>query len=91
MNDPSGSVFAGACVPCGVFRPSYASIGAEGTGVDVAALIEALTLAVHEVAGAPLDKIVVVINEIPRNRWGEGGVLGSNPDFPELSRRRSKA
>lgn len=55
------------------------------------ALIEGLTKAVHEVAGAPLDKIVVVIKEIPRNRWGEGGVLGSNPEFPELSRRRSKA
>lgn len=55
------------------------------------ALIEALTHAVHEVAGAPLDKIVVVINEIPQNRWGEGGVLGSNPDFPELSRRRVTA
>ena len=55
------------------------------------ALIEVLTQAVHDVAGAPLDKIVVVINEIPRNRWGEGGVLGSNPEFPELSRRRSKA
>lgn len=53
------------------------------------ALIEALTNVVHEIAGAPMDKIVVIINEIPQNRWGEGGVLGSNPDFPELSRRRT--
>jgi 4-oxalocrotonate tautomerase len=53
------------------------------------ALIEALTHTVHEVAGAPLDKITVVINEIPQNRWGEGGVLGSHPDFPALSRRRA--
>jgi 4-oxalocrotonate tautomerase len=54
-------------------------------------LIEALTLTTHEVTGTPLDKITVVINEIPTTRWGEGGVLGSNPDFAELSRRRSKA
>jgi len=53
------------------------------------ALIEALTKVVHEIADAPMDKIVVVINEIPQTRWGEGGVLGSNPEFPELSRRRS--
>lgn len=42
MNDPSGSVFAGACVPCGVhgvFQPSRVSMG----DVDVAALIEAIT------------------------------------------------
>lgn len=55
------------------------------------ALIEGLTKVAHEVAGAPLDKITVVINEIPTNRWGEGGVLGSNPEFPALSRRRSQA
>lgn len=55
------------------------------------ALIEAVTDAVHEVSGAPLDKIVVVINEVPPTRWGEGGVLGSNPRFAELSRRRSKS
>lgn len=53
------------------------------------ALIESLTKVVHEIAGAPIDKIVVIINEIPQNRWGEGGVLGSNPDFPELSRHRT--
>lgn len=54
------------------------------------ALIEALTDTVHEVVGAPLDKITVVINEIPQSRWGEGGVLGSDPDFPVLSRRRAR-
>jgi 4-oxalocrotonate tautomerase len=54
------------------------------------ALIEALTDTVHEVVGAPLDKITVVINEIPQSRWGEGGVLGSDPDFPALSRRRAR-
>jgi 4-oxalocrotonate tautomerase len=54
------------------------------------ALIEGLTLTAHEVTGAPMDKIIVVIKEIPQARWGEGGVLGSDPDFSELSRRRSK-
>ena len=54
-------------------------------------LIEALTHTVHEVSGAPLDKIIVVIQEVPTNRWGEAGVLGSHPEFPTLSRRRTAA
>lgn len=53
------------------------------------ALIEALTRATREVTGAPLDKITVLIQEIQTNRWGEGGTLGSDPDFATLSRRRS--
>jgi len=52
-------------------------------------LIEELTSTVRRVTGAPLDKIVVYVQEIPQNRWGEGGTLGSNPEFAELSRRRS--
>ncbi|MER7916527.1 MULTISPECIES: tautomerase family protein [unclassified Streptomyces] len=52
-------------------------------------LIEELTATVHRVIGAPLDKITVFIQEIPQNRWGEGGVLGTNPGFAELSRRRA--
>ncbi|MFI9269869.1 4-oxalocrotonate tautomerase family protein [Kitasatospora sp. NPDC052896] len=52
-------------------------------------LIEELTTTVHKVTGAPFDKITVYINEIPQNRWGEGGVLGTNPEFAELSRRRT--
>ncbi|RRR99521.1 tautomerase family protein [Glycomyces terrestris] len=51
-------------------------------------LIEALTATTHEVTGAPLDKITVVVHEIPQARWGEAGVMATNPDFPELSRRR---
>ncbi len=50
-------------------------------------LIEELTSTVHRVTGAPLDKITVYIHEVPPNRWGEGGALGSNPDFARLSRR----
>lgn len=52
-------------------------------------LIEALTETVHAITGAPLDKITVLIQEVPQSRWGEGGVLGNHPQFPELSRRRS--
>lgn len=50
-------------------------------------LIEQVTRTVHAVTGAPLDKIVVHITEIARNRWGEAGVMGDDPDFPTKSRR----
>ncbi|WP_329492788.1 tautomerase family protein [Kitasatospora herbaricolor] len=53
-------------------------------------LIEELTLTVNRVTGAPFDKITVFIQEIAQNRWGEGGVLGTDPGFPELSRRRTR-
>ncbi|MQM26568.1 tautomerase family protein [Glycomyces albidus] len=53
------------------------------------ALIEEITKATHAVTGAPLDKIAVVINEIPQSRWGEAGVMATNPEFPELSRKRA--
>ncbi|MDE2000189.1 MAG: tautomerase family protein, partial [Burkholderiales bacterium] len=51
---------------------------------------EALTETAQAVTGAPLDKITVLVHEVPRNRWGEGGTLGSHPDFAELSRRRQR-
>lgn len=50
-------------------------------------LIEQVTHTVHTVTGAPLDKIVVHITEIARNRWGEAGVLGDDAEFPAKSRR----
>ncbi|GAA2347256.1 tautomerase family protein [Streptomyces kunmingensis] len=50
-------------------------------------LIEELTATVHRVIGAPMDKITVYIQEIPQNRWGEGGVMGTDPEFAALSRR----
>lgn len=50
-------------------------------------LIEEITKVVSQVTGAPLDKIAVVIHEIPQNRWGEAGVLGSDPTFAEASRK----
>ncbi|MEU3495605.1 tautomerase family protein [Kitasatospora cineracea] len=52
-------------------------------------LIEELTATVNRVTGAPFDKITVYIQEIAQNRWGEGGVLGTDPQFAELSRRRT--
>lgn len=52
-------------------------------------LIHEITSTVRRVTGAPLDKIVVYIQEVPQNRWGEAGVLGSDQDFAELSRRRA--
>ncbi|MGO3130315.1 MAG: tautomerase family protein [Alcaligenes sp.] len=53
-------------------------------------LIEAVTDSVASVTGAPLDKIAVIIHEVPKSRWGEGGTVGSNADFATLSRRQSK-
>ncbi|MER7462190.1 tautomerase family protein [Streptomyces sp. NPDC097981] len=50
-------------------------------------LMEELTRTVRRVTGAPLDKITVYIQEVPRNRWAEGGALGDDPKFPQLSRR----
>lgn len=35
-------------------------------------LLEELTRTVRRVTGAPLDKITVYIQEVPRNRWAEG-------------------
>lgn len=57
---------------------------------QVQELLEELTRTVRRVTGAPLDKITVYVQEVPRNRWAEGGALGSDPEFPKLSRRLSE-
>ncbi|MGW2474465.1 MULTISPECIES: tautomerase family protein [unclassified Streptomyces] len=57
---------------------------------QVQELMEELTRTVRRVTGAPLDKITVYVQEVPRNRWAEGGALGSDPEFPKLSRRLSE-
>lgn len=57
------------------------------TDEECKTLVEELTATVRRVTGAPLDKITVYIQEIPRNRWAEGGALGDDPDFAQLSRR----
>lgn len=55
------------------------------------ALLDGITRVVHEVTQAPLDKIVVVVNEVPQTAWMEGGTLGSDPAFASQSRRKTYA
>jgi 4-oxalocrotonate tautomerase len=52
-------------------------------------LLEGLTRVVHDVTGAPLDKIVAYLTEVNQTGWAEAGVLGSDASFPERSRRRA--
>lgn len=52
-------------------------------------MMEAVTLAVHQASGAPLDKISVVINEILPSRWSDAGICGNDPQFPIKSRRKN--
>ncbi|HCB1211956.1 tautomerase family protein [Alcaligenes sp.] len=54
------------------------------------ALIEAVTDVVAKTTGAPLNKIAVVIHEVPQARWGEAGVMATNAEFASLSCRTSK-
>ena len=53
-------------------------------------LLVELTKTTRRVTGAPLDKISVFIEEIPKNRWAEAGSLGSDADFPIASRRQQE-
>jgi 4-oxalocrotonate tautomerase len=53
------------------------------------AMVEGLTRVMHEATGAPLHKISVVISEVAPARWGEAGIMGSDPGFREKSRRSS--
>ncbi|MGQ7815402.1 tautomerase family protein [Metapseudomonas furukawaii] len=53
------------------------------------AIIEGVTRVVHELSGVPLDKISVYISEIMPSRWGDAGVLGTDPEFKKQSRRLS--
>lgn len=53
------------------------------------ALLSRLTETTREVTGCPLDKVTVLIHEIPQNRWAEAGSLGSDADFALASRRQS--
>jgi 4-oxalocrotonate tautomerase len=48
----------------------------------------AITQVIHEVTGAPLDKITVLIQEVEKNSWCEAGALGSDPQFATKSRRK---
>ncbi|MFZ6047784.1 4-oxalocrotonate tautomerase family protein [Pseudomonas sp. CR3202] len=51
------------------------------------ALIEEVTRAVHIACEVPLDKISVCIQEVEPSRWGDAGVLGTDPEFQQKSRR----
>lgn len=56
---------------------------------QITGLVEDVTRAVHQHTGAPLDKITVYVSEVSPTRWADGGVLGSDADFPEKSRRQA--
>jgi 4-oxalocrotonate tautomerase len=60
-----------------------------GTDEQAKKLMTELTDTMRRVTGAPLDKITVYIHEVPQDRWSEGGAIGSDPQFAELSRRQS--
>ncbi len=52
-------------------------------------MMKEVTRVIHEVTGAPLDKVTVLIQEIEKDSWCEAGSLGNDPEFPTKSRRKS--
>lgn len=56
---------------------------------EVIRLQEDITFAVHKNTGAPLDKISVVISEIPPSHWADAGIPGTHEDFQTKSRRKN--
>lgn len=52
-------------------------------------LLKEVTDAMHRVTGVPLDKISVYLVETDPSRWADAGVVGSDPRFQILSRRKS--
>lgn len=51
-------------------------------------LMREITKVVNDVLGAPLDKISVFLQEIEKDDWADAGVVGTDPDFSEKSRRK---
>lgn len=51
-------------------------------------IMEKITKLIHEETKAPLDKITVYFQEIPKLDWSEAGILGADEAFPVLSRRK---
>lgn len=51
-------------------------------------LLEEVTAALHRVTGIPLDKISAYLTEVEPSRWADAGILGSDPGFQKLSRRK---
>jgi len=52
-------------------------------------LLKEITRVTHEVTGAALDKITVLIQEVEKASWCDAGILGNDPDFPVNSRRKT--
>ncbi len=50
-------------------------------------IMKRIAKAIQEETGVRADKITVYITEIPNYNWSDAGVIGSNPDFLELSSR----
>lgn len=50
--------------------------------------ISGCTKVMKEVLQEPLDEIVVYINEIENNGWGQAGVTGDDKDWLEKSVQR---
>lgn len=53
------------------------------------ALLHEVTAAMHRVTGVPLDKISVFLTEVDPARWADAGVVGTHPEFQNLSRRKA--
>jgi len=52
-------------------------------------LLEEITATMHRVTGVPLDKISAYLTEVEPSRWADAGVLGTDPLFQTLSRRKA--
>jgi 4-oxalocrotonate tautomerase len=50
-------------------------------------LMQNMTKLFHEETGVPLDKISMYIEEVQPNNWSDAGVVGTDPEFKEKSRR----
>lgn len=51
-------------------------------------VMQEITKVIHDITGAPLDKITVYFQEIEKQSWSEAGILGSDETFPIESRRK---
>lgn len=52
--------------------------------------VEVCTDIIADVLDEPLDEIVVYVNEIERDGWGQAGVVGTNDEWATKSIRKSK-
>jgi 4-oxalocrotonate tautomerase len=52
-------------------------------------IIQSLCQDAHQQFGIPLDKLVVLIEDVPAANWGQAGVSADHPDYDVLSRKQS--